>query len=141
MTTESLIDSILKAFEKGKIKIRKVDDNTADTANIPGTSPQPGTSSDKTIDALYAFTDCELPISPNCCVIYDDKPHFIGVSDVLRRSASNTLSILRRELEIERDETLEQLFLPRSKRYSSRSASIKTANMRRVATALRCLPT
>ena len=140
MTTESLIDSILKAFEKGKIKIRKVDDNTADTANIL-VHLQPGTSSDKTIDALYAFTDCELPISPNCCVIYDDKPHFIGVSDVLRRSASNTLSILRRELEIERDETLEQLFLPRSKRYSSRSASIKTANMRRVATALRCLPT
>ncbi len=109
MTTESLIDSILKAFEKGKIKIRKVDDNTADTANIL-VHLQPGTSSDKTIDALYAFTDCELPISPNCCVIYDDKPHFIGVSDVLRRSASNTLSILRRELEIERDETLEQLF-------------------------------
>ncbi len=109
MTTESLIDSILKAFEKGKIKIRKVDDNTADTANIL-VHLQPGTSSDKTIDALYAFTDCELPISPNCCVIYDDKPHFIGVSDVLRRSVDNTLNILRRELEIERDETREQLF-------------------------------
>lgn len=109
MTTESLIDSILKAFEKGKIKIRKVDDNTADTANIL-VHLQPGTSSDKTIDALYAFTDCELPISPNCCVIYDDKPHFIGVSDVLRRSADNTLNILRRELEIARDEVSEQLF-------------------------------
>ncbi|MCM1029528.1 MAG: DNA gyrase/topoisomerase IV subunit A [Alloprevotella sp.] len=109
MTTESLIDSILKAFEKGKIKIRKVDDNTASTANII-VYLQPGTSSDKTIDALYAFTDCELPVSPNCCVIYDDKPHFIGVSDVLKRSTDNTLSILRRELEIERDEVSEQLF-------------------------------
>ena len=109
MTTESLIESILKAFEKGKIKIRKVDDNTADTANIL-VHLQPGTSSDKTIDALYAFTDCELPISPNCCVIYDDKPHFIGVSDVLRRSVNNTMSILRRKLEIDRDETIEQLF-------------------------------
>ncbi len=108
MTTESLIDSILKAFEKGKIKIRKVDDNTADTANIV-IHLQPGTSSDKTIDGLYAFTDCELPISPNCCVIYDNKPHFIGVSDVLRRSVENTLNILRRELEIERGEVEEQL--------------------------------
>ena len=109
MTTESLIDSILKANEKGKIKIRKIDDNTAATANIV-VYLQPGTSSDKTIDALYAFTDCELPVSPNCCVIYDDKPHFVGVSDVLRRSADNTLAILRRELEIERGEVSEKLF-------------------------------
>lgn len=109
MTTESLIDSIVKAYEKGKIKIRKVDDNTADTANIL-VHLQPGTSSDKTIDALYAFTDCELPVSPNCCVIYDDKPHFIGVSDVLRRSADRTRYLLRRELEIERDEVMESLF-------------------------------
>lgn len=109
LTTESLIDSILKAYDKGKIKIRKVDDNTASEANIL-VYLQPGTSSDKTIDALYAFTDCELPVSPNCCVIYDDKPHFIGVSDVLRRSASNTLGILRRELEIERGEVSEMLF-------------------------------
>ncbi|MDE6544633.1 MAG: DNA gyrase/topoisomerase IV subunit A, partial [Paramuribaculum sp.] len=82
--------------------------NTADTANIV-IHLQPGTSSDKTIDGLYAFTDCELPISPNCCVIYDNKPHFIGVSDVLRRSVDNTLNILRRELEIERGEVQEQL--------------------------------
>ena len=109
MTTESLIDSILKAFEKGKIKIKHVDDNTSDTANIV-VQLQPGTSSDKTIDGLYAFTDCELTISPNCCVIYDDKPHFIGVSDVLRYSADYTRELLRRELLIERGEVAEQLF-------------------------------
>lgn len=108
LTTESLIDSILKAFEKGKIKIKKVDDNTAETANIV-VQLQPGTSSDKTIDALYAFTDCELPLSPNCCVIYDNKPHFVGVSDVLRMSVDSTREILRRELEIELGELREQL--------------------------------
>ncbi len=107
-TTGSLIDSIIKAFEKGKIKIRKVDDNTAETAMIL-VYLQPGTSSDKTIDALYAFTDCELPISPNCCVIYDDKPHFIGVSDVLRRSVDTTKSILQTELQIQLSEVNEQL--------------------------------
>lgn len=107
-TTVSLIESILKAFEKGKIKIRKVDDNTAETARIL-VHLQPGTSSDKTIDALYAFTDCELPISPNCCVIYDDKPHFIGVSDVLRRSVESTRNILKAELQIQLGEVNEQL--------------------------------
>lgn len=107
-TTGSLIESILKAFEKGKIKIRKVDDNTAETALIL-VHLLPGTSSDKTIDALYAFTDCELPISPNCCVIYDNKPHFIGVSDVLRRSVESTRDILRAELEIQLGEVNEQL--------------------------------
>lgn len=107
-TTGSLIDSILRAFEKGKIKIRKVDDNTAETAMIL-VHLQPGTSSDKTIDALYAFTDCELPVSPNCCVIYDDKPHFIGVSDVLRRSVETTRNILKAELEVQCDEVSEQL--------------------------------
>ncbi len=107
-TTESLIDSIIKAAEKGKIKIRKVDDNTAATAMIL-VHLQPGTSSDKTIDALYAFTDCELPISPNCCVIYDNKPHFISVSDVLRRSVDTTKNILGAELEIQLSEVNEQL--------------------------------
>ncbi len=107
-TTESLIDSIIKAAEKGKIKIRKVDDNTAASANII-VHLQPGTSSDKTIDALYAFTDCELPISPNCCVIYDNKPHFISVSDVLRRSVDTTKKILRAELEIQLSEVKESL--------------------------------
>ena len=108
LTTGSLIESILKAFEKGKIKIRKIDDNTAETARII-VHLQPGTSSDKTIDALYAFTDCELPVSPNCCVIYDDKPHFIGVSDVLRRSVQTTRSIIKAELEIQLGEVKEQL--------------------------------
>lgn len=108
LTTGALIESILKAFEKGKIKIRKVDDNTAETAMIM-VHLQPGTSSDKTIDALYAFTDCELPISPNCCVIYDNKPHFIGVSDVLRRNVNSTREILKAELEISLGEVREQL--------------------------------
>lgn len=107
-TTGSVIESILKAFEKGKIKIRKVDDNTAETALIL-VHLLPGTSSDKTIDALYAFTDCELPVSPNCCVIYDNKPHFIGVSDVLRRSVDSTKAILKAELEIQLGEVREQL--------------------------------
>jgi len=107
LTTQSLIDSILVAYEKGKIKIKKVDDNTAETANVV-VQLQPGTSSDKTIDALYAFTDCELSISPNCCVIYDNKPHFIGVSEVLRRSVDSTRDILRRELEIQLGELHEQ---------------------------------
>ncbi|MDE7449561.1 MAG: DNA gyrase/topoisomerase IV subunit A [Paramuribaculum sp.] len=108
LTTGSLIESIIKAYEKGKIKIRKVDDNTAETANIV-VYLQPGTSSDKTIDALYAFTDCEVSISPNCCVIYDNKPHFLGVSDVLRRSVQRTLDILRDELTIQLNEISEQL--------------------------------
>lgn len=107
-TTGSLIDSIIKAYEKGKIKIRKVDDNTAKTANIL-VYLQPGTSSDKAIDALYAFTDCELPVSPNCCVICDDKPCFIGVSDVLRHSVNTTKHILKSELEIQLAEVNEQL--------------------------------
>ncbi|MBQ7211891.1 MAG: DNA gyrase/topoisomerase IV subunit A [Muribaculaceae bacterium] len=108
-TTGSVIDSILSAAEKGKIKINKVDDNTADSANII-IRLQPGTSSDKTIDALYAFTDCEISISPVCCVISDDKPQFIGVSDVLRHNVDSTKSILLKELHIQCDELLELLF-------------------------------
>ena len=107
-TTGTLIDSILKAFEKGKIKIRKVDDNTAETALIL-VHLLPGTSSDKAIDALYAFTDCEINISPNCCVISDKKPHFLGVSDVLRHSVDTTKDILRKELEIQLNEVRELL--------------------------------
>ena len=107
-TTSSLIDSILKALEKGKIKIRKVDDNTADKVEIL-VHLSPGTSSDKTLDALYAFTDCEVNISPNCCVIDEKKPHFLNVSAVLKKSADNTLSLLRQELNIQRAETLETL--------------------------------
>ncbi|MDE6131230.1 MAG: DNA gyrase/topoisomerase IV subunit A, partial [Muribaculaceae bacterium] len=108
-TTGTVIDSILKAFEKGKIKIRKVEDHTAEHARIV-VHLLPGTSSDKTIDALYAFTDCEESISPNCCVISQKKPHFIGVSDVLRHSADLTREIFRRELEIRLGELRERLF-------------------------------
>ena len=107
-TTTSVIDSILKAVDKGKIKIRNVDDNTAANVEIL-VHLAPGTSSDKTIDALYAFTDCEVSISPNCCVIDDQKPHFLTISHVLRKSADNTLSLLRQELEIKKDELQENL--------------------------------
>ena len=107
-TTSTLIDSILKAVEKGKIKIRKVEDNTAAHAEIL-VHLAPGVSSDKTLDALYAFTDCEVNISPNCCVIDDKKPHFLTVSDVLRKSVDNTLTLLRRELEIRKGELQESL--------------------------------
>lgn len=98
-TTASLIETILKAMEKGKIKVRKVDDNTSATAEIL-VHLAPGASSDKTIDALYTFTDCEVSISPNCCVIWDKKPRFLSVSDVLRFSADRTRELLHRELEI-----------------------------------------
>ncbi len=117
-TTGSLIDSILLANEKGKIRIRKIDDNTAENVEIlihlvPGVSP------DKTIDALYAFTDCEVPVSPNTCVINENKPLFLGVSDILRISTANTLEILREELLIRKDElesewhacSLEKIFI------------------------------
>lgn len=107
-TTSSLIDSILKAVEKGKIKVKKVEDNTADKVEIL-VHLAPGVSSDKTLDALYAFTDCEVNISPNCCVIDNKKPHFLSVSDVLKKSADNTLDLLRQELNIEREEKLETL--------------------------------
>ncbi|MBQ7820180.1 MAG: DNA gyrase/topoisomerase IV subunit A [Bacteroidales bacterium] len=107
-TTSTLIESILKAQEKGKIKIRKVDDNTAQRAEIL-VHLQPGTSSDKTIDALYAFTDCEVSISPNCCVICDRKPQFLTVSELLRRSTDGTVELFKKELTIKRGEISERL--------------------------------
>ena len=107
-TTGTVIESILKAGERGKIKIRKVEDNTSATAEII-VSLQAGTSSDIAIDALYAFTDCEISIWPNCCVIMDQKPQFLTVSDVLRYSVDRTRDILRQELEIQRGETMEAL--------------------------------
>ncbi|MBR7029078.1 MAG: DNA gyrase/topoisomerase IV subunit A [Bacteroidaceae bacterium] len=107
-TTSSLIESILKANERGKIKIRRVDDNTAAEVEIQ-IQLAPGVSSDKTIDALYAFTDCEVSISPNCCVIDDKKPCFIPVSEVLKASVERTKELLRRELQIRRGELLESL--------------------------------
>lgn len=107
--TSKLIESIIKASDKGKIKIRKVDDNTSATVEIL-VHLLPGSSSDKTIDALYAFTDCELSISPNCCVIHDNKPRFCGVSEMLRISCQHTMELLKLELEIQKAELQEQLF-------------------------------
>ena len=107
-TTGTLIESILKAIEKGKIKVRKVEDITAAQAEIL-IHLAPGVSSDKTLDALYAFTDCEVSISPNCCVIEDQKPKFLNVSTVLKKSVDNTLHLLQTELEIRKSELMEAL--------------------------------
>ena len=106
-TTGSLIDSVLKANDKGKIKIKKIEDNTAAEVEIlihlvPGSSP------DKTIDALYAFTDCEISVSPNACVINDQTPEFLTVSEILIHNTNNTVELLKKELEIELDELQEQ---------------------------------
>ena len=106
-TSETLQDSIVKAVEKGKIKAKKVEDLTAANVEIQ-VHLAPGVSSDKTIDALYAFTDCEISISPNCCVIEDNKPQFLTVSDVLRHSTERTKDLIRQELEIRKNELLEQ---------------------------------
>lgn len=116
--TTSLIDSIIKANDKGKIKIKKIDDNTAADVEIMIHLAN-GISSDKTIDALYAFTDCEISISPNACIIEDDKPKFIGISEILKRSADNTVALLKLELEIRKKEleeswhyaSLERIFI------------------------------
>ena len=106
-TTSSLIDSILKANDKGKIKIKKIEDNTAANVEILIHLP-PNLSPDKTIDALFAFTDCEVLISPLCCVIEEEKPVFIGVSDILKSSTTNTVDLLKKELEIQLHELKEQ---------------------------------
>lgn len=106
-TTGTLVDSILKAVDKGKIKIRKIDDNTALNVEIV-VHLHPGTSPDKTIDALYAFTDCEVSISPNACVIKNNKPLFIGVSEILRSNTDFTVHLLKRELEIQKEELEEE---------------------------------
>ncbi len=117
-TTSSLIESIIKANDKGKIKIRKIDDNTAANVEIV-ISLMPGVSPDKTIDALYAFTDCEYSISPNTCVITENRPSFMGVSSLLKNSADRTVSLLKSELEIRQAElqdewhnsSLERIFI------------------------------
>lgn len=106
-TTSSLIDSILKANDKGKIKIKKIEDNTAANVEIKIHLPN-GVSPDKTIDALFAFTACETSISPLGCVIENNKPNFIGVSEMLRRSTDHTLGLLRAELEVKQEELEEQ---------------------------------
>ncbi|MBA3705635.1 MAG: DNA gyrase/topoisomerase IV subunit A [Bacteroidetes bacterium] len=105
-TTGSLIETIVAANDKGKIKIRKVEDNTAENVEIV-IHLVPGISPDKTIDALYAFSDCEVSISPNACIIEDDKPKFIGVNEILKISTQQTLGLLKRELEIEKAELQE----------------------------------
>ena len=106
-TTTTLIESIIKANDKGKIKVKKIDDNTAAHVEIL-VHLAAGVSSDKTIDALYAFTDCEVSLSPNACIIENDKPHFIGVSEILKRSADSTKALLKLELEIRKSELEEQ---------------------------------
>jgi topoisomerase-4 subunit A len=117
-TTSTLIDSVIKANEKGKIKIKKIDDNTAENVEIL-ISLAPGISPDKTIDALYAFTDCEIPVSPNSCIIKGDKPLFMGVSDILKISTQKTVDLLKKELQIRLEEledewhisSLEKIFI------------------------------
>ena len=117
-TTTTVIESIIKANDKGKIKIRKIDDNTAAQVEIL-VHLAPGVSSDKTIDALYAFTDCEVSLSPNACIVENDKPGFIGVSEILRKSVDSTLQLLKLELEIKKKEleeswhfaSLEKIFI------------------------------
>lgn len=106
-TTTSLIESIVAANDKGKIKIKKIDDNTSDQVEIQ-IQLVPGVSPDQTIDALYAFTNCEVSVSPNSCVIYKGKPHFMGIDEILRISTDDTVRLLRRELEIQREELEEQ---------------------------------
>jgi len=136
-TTGSLIDSILAANDKGKIKVKKVEDNTADEVEIL-IHLQPGISTDKTIDALYAFTNCEMSISPNACVIENEKPRFVGVSEILKISTHQTLELLKRELEIEKFEleekwhfaSLEKIFIKEEmyidfKKYSDKETLFK----------------
>ncbi|MCC6180457.1 MAG: DNA gyrase/topoisomerase IV subunit A [Bacteroidia bacterium] len=133
-TTGTLIDSIIAANDKGKIKIKKVEDNTAENVEIL-IHLQPGISPDKTIDALYAFTNCEVSISPNACIIENEKPRFLGVSEILKISTQQTLELLRRELEIEKNEleekwhfsSLEKIFIKEEmyidfKKYSTRES-------------------
>ncbi len=108
-TTSSLIDSIVKANDKGKIKIKQVVDNTAKDIEI-AISLATGVSPDITMDALYAFTDCEVSISPNACVIVDEKPHFLTITDILKQSVEQTVDLIRQELEIEKAELKEKIF-------------------------------
>ncbi len=136
-TTTSLIDSILKANDKGKIKIKKIEDNTAATAEVI-IHLASGVSPDKTLDALYAFTDCEVSISPNSSVIDGDKPRFMGVSQILKANTDNTVELLKKELEIRLKEleqqwhmsTLEKIFINEEmyiefKKYSDRESLYK----------------
>lgn len=116
VTTDDLIDSIVKAKEKGKVNVRKIDDLTAEHVEII-VNLEPKTSSDKAIDALYAFTKCQVSYSPNCCVVDNQRPMFLTVSDILRRSTERTEELLRRELEIARAELTDQLLLSSLERW------------------------
>lgn len=133
-TTGSLIDSILAANDKGKIKVKKVEDNTAEEVEIL-IHLQPGISTDKTIDALYAFTNCEMSISPNACIIENETPKFIGVGEILKASTLATVELLKKELEIEKHEleekwhfsSLEKIFIKEEmyidfKKYSNKES-------------------
>ncbi|HLG04057.1 MAG TPA: DNA gyrase/topoisomerase IV subunit A, partial [Bacteroidia bacterium] len=133
-TTGALIDTVIAANDKGKLKVRKIEDNTAEFVEIL-IHLQPGTSTDKTIDALYAFTDCEISISPNACIIENEKPRFVGVNEMLKISTQRTLALLKRELEIELTElqekwhfaSLEKIFIKEEmyidfKKYSDRES-------------------
>jgi topoisomerase-4 subunit A len=133
-TTGSLIDSIITANDKGKIKIRKVEDNTSENVEIV-IHLVPGISPDKTIDALYAFTDCEISISPNACIIENDKPHFMGVNEMIKISTHKTVELLRRELAIEKAElqesymfsSLEKIFIKEEMYIDFKNYSDKTS--------------
>ncbi len=133
-TTSTLIDSIIKANDKSKIKVKRIDDNTSDKVEIL-VHLSPGISSDKTIDALFAFTDCEVSISPNCCIIENDKPRFIGVSEILRTNTDQTVALLKLELEIRKKEleeswhfaSLEKIFI--EERIYKDKAFEQSANM------------
>ncbi|MEN6454250.1 MAG: DNA gyrase/topoisomerase IV subunit A [Prolixibacteraceae bacterium] len=107
-TTTTLIDSIIKANEKNKIKVKRIDDNTSDRVEIL-VHLAPGVSSDKTIDALFAFTDCEISVSPNSCVVENDKPVFMAIRDILKKNTGQTVSLLKLELEIRKEELRESL--------------------------------
>ncbi len=115
-TTSSVIDSIISANDRGKIKIKKIDDNTSDKVEILIQTPS-GISSDKTIDALYAFTNCEVSVSPNACVIDDDSPRFMSVSEILQLSVQNTVQLLKQELQIRLNELQEALFMSTLERW------------------------
>ena len=148
VTTTQLIDSILKANDQGKIKIKKVTDNTAAEVEIQ-IDLAPGISPDITIDALYAFTDCEVSISPNACVIIDKKPQFLGAKELLQLSADRTKELLKRELEIKLGElqdkwhftSLEKIFFEKKiyKELEKKHADWEKV-LEAIATAFRTLP-
>ena len=134
-TTHALVDSILKAKDKGKIKIKKIEDMTTSTADLVIHLPN-DVSPDKTIDALYAFTDCETTVAPNACVIKDNKPQFLSVEDILIYDTEHTKELLGRQLEIRKGELEDNWHYPPSKKYSSRigctNYSRRTRNLGRI---------